>query len=52
MQLSRLSCGLLIFVVLAGPSFAQPKPNLRNEPLTGPGELPKGDDGQPLNTNF
>ena len=43
---------LSICLCQAGIVFAQPKSNPFNEPLNNPGELPKGEDGQPLNTNF
>jgi putative membrane-bound dehydrogenase-like protein len=48
---------LPVLVLVSGLWFpsainAQSKPNQVNEPLTGAGELPKGEDGQPLNTNF
>jgi putative membrane-bound dehydrogenase-like protein len=65
MRATFRSVGFFVVLLLAGVSFAlaqdkaapksepkQPATNHFNEPLNGAGELPKGEDGQPLNLNF
>lgn len=52
MRMQTVLWSFAALICSAAAIFAQPKSNPFNEPLNSPGELPKGADGQPLNTNF